>query len=129
MVVKLPININYDTFRNPNNFILNSTYDGMREEYRLDILDVNSKENLYRRIIRIDHEITPFVNILLNMDRKTESTLRRSQIIENENKILKHDIRILENEIKLLKNQLKQLENTDEKTNEEYAYVEGWDNF
>lgn len=125
----MSIDINYDTFRNPNNFILNSTYDGMREEYRLDILDVNSKENLYRRIIRIDHEITPFVNILLNMDRKTESALRRNQITENENKVLKHDIKILENEVSLLKNQIKHLEDKDEKTNKEYGYVEGWDDF
>lgn len=121
--------INYSTFRNPNNFILNSTYDGMREEYRLDILDINSKENLYRRVIRIDHELTPFVNLLLNMDRKTESALRRNQIIENENKVLKHDIKILENELSLLKNQIKQLEDNDEKTNKEYGYVEGWDEF
>ena len=125
----MPIDINYDTFRNPNNFILNSTYDGMREEYRLDVLDVNSKENIYRRIIRIDHELTPFVNLLLNMDRKKESALRRNQILENENKILKHDIKILENEVMLLKNQIKQLENIYGKTNEEYAYVEGWDEF
>lgn len=121
--------INFDTFRKPNNYSLLSNFDVQRQEYRLDILDLKSQENLYRRIIRIDHEIAPFVNILLNENKHNHTLKTKINSLEKENNILKHDIRILENEVTLLKNQLKQLENKDEKINEEYAYVEGWDDF
>lgn len=121
--------INYDTFRKPNNYSLLSYFDVQRQEYRLDILDLKSQENLYRRIIRMDHEIVPFVNILLNENKYVHTSKTKINRLEKENNVLKHDIRILENEITLLKNQIKQLEDKDEKTNKEYAYVEGWDDF
>lgn len=125
----MSIDINYDTFRKPNNYSLLSYFDVQRQEYRLDILDLKSQENLYRRCIRIDHEIVPFVNILLNDNKHVHTSKTKINRLEKENNILKHDIRILENEITLLKNQIKQLESKDEKTNEEYAYVEGWEDF
>lgn len=118
-----------DTFRKPNNYSLLSYFDVQRQEYRLDILDLKSQENLYRRVIRIDHEVTPFINILLNEIKNAHSSKTKIDTLEKENNILKHDIRILENEVKLLKNQLKHLENKDEKENKDYAYVEGWDEF
>ena len=121
--------INYLTFRKPNNYSLLSYFDVQRQEYRLDILDLKSQKNLYRRVIRTDHEIVPFVNILLNENKHVHTSKTKINRLEKENSILKHDIRILENEVSLLKNQIKQLEDKDEKTNKEYAYVEGWDDF
>lgn len=118
-----------DTFRKPNNYSLLPHFDVQRQEYRLDILDLKSQENLYRRIIRIDHEIVPFINILLNENKYADTAKTKIDRLEKENKFLKHDIKILENEVTLLKNQIKQLEDKDEEANEEYAYVEGWDEF
>lgn len=127
MILKLEIN--YDTFQKPNNYDLLSYFDVQRQEYRLHVINSKTKENLYRRIIRIDHEIVPFVNILLNQNKFVQTSKTKISILEKENNILNHDIRMLQNEINLLKNQIKQLENTNNESSAEYAYVEGWDEF
>ena len=121
--------INYDTFRKPNNYFLLSYFDVQRQEYILDILDLKSQENLYRCIIRMVHEIVPFVNILLNENKHVHTSKRKIDRLKKENNILKNDIKVLENEVTLLKNQIKQSEDKEQEKNEEYAYVEGWDDF